>query len=181
MTRAWRVAIGGRWRPSEALWWTTRFATGYRTAHEPGACTALDSDAKNCGACGKVCPSNQFCSAGICQTGCAAGETKCGQNGVNLASSFGKCGACGTSCKAGEACVAQVCKCQAPNLVCNGACTAVSSSVDDCGACGHKCSGGEQCRNGTCGGGNCKGQQTTRGGMCCKPNETCFFQMCAQF
>ncbi len=32
-----------------------------------GTCVDLDSDDRNCGTCGKVCPSGDFCSGGTCR------------------------------------------------------------------------------------------------------------------
>ena len=40
-----------------------------------GTCYNLQSDAQNCGACGKACTQGQTCSAGICQ--CALGASVC--------------------------------------------------------------------------------------------------------
>ncbi len=48
-----------------------------------GRCTRLSSDARNCGACGHACPSNQTCSAGNCDTmNQQSGETNAGYGGA---------------------------------------------------------------------------------------------------
>jgi hypothetical protein len=72
-----------------------------------GCETTTSTDTKNCGACGKVCSSNNVtpsCAAGACAGTCAAGFADCNNNKqtdgceANLASDTKNCGACGTAC-----------------------------------------------------------------------------------
>jgi hypothetical protein len=58
-------------------------------------CTNTGTDAKNCGACGNVCPTaNPNCCAGKC---------------TNTQTDNNNCGACGTVCATGKTCKAGVC------------------------------------------------------------------------
>jgi hypothetical protein len=59
-------------------------------------CTNTGTDAKNCGACGNVCPTaNPNCCAGAC---------------TNTQTDANNCGACGHKCATGQKCTAGVCK-----------------------------------------------------------------------
>src|SRR3954462_4977762 len=60
-----------------------------------GACVDLKSDARNCGACGTACASDESCSNGACTLMCATGKTLCGKSCVTLANDPQNCGACG--------------------------------------------------------------------------------------
>jgi hypothetical protein len=66
-------------------------------------CFDLRTDAKNCGACGTICPAGKTCNEGTC-SGCAAGLTKCANGCFDLRTDAKNCGACGTICPAGKAC-----------------------------------------------------------------------------
>jgi hypothetical protein len=58
-------------------------------------CTNTGTDAKNCGACGNVCPTaNPNCCAGKC---------------TNTQTDVNNCGACGKACATGQRCTAGVC------------------------------------------------------------------------
>jgi hypothetical protein len=58
-------------------------------------CTNTGTDAKNCGACGNVCPTaNPNCCAGKC---------------TNTQTDVNNCGACGTKCATGQKCTAGKC------------------------------------------------------------------------
>ena len=61
-------------------------------------CIDPNTDSKNCGACGKVCPGNQVCNKGGC--GCEPKYTLCGNSCTNLAADSKNCGSCGFSCSA---------------------------------------------------------------------------------
>jgi hypothetical protein len=65
-----------------------------------GACTFLDWDSFNCGACGNICPaSTPYCNLGDCNDSpCAPGLTLCGDDCRDLANDFFNCGACGVVC-----------------------------------------------------------------------------------
>lgn len=58
-------------------------------------CTNTGSDAKNCGACGNVCPTaTPTCCSGTC---------------VDTQTDANNCGSCGTKCASGKTCKAGVC------------------------------------------------------------------------
>lgn len=65
-------------------------------------CTDLDSDAYNCGACGRVCPMNETCVGGECR-GCMPPYVECtdrtGPHCVDTQSDVDHCGGCGYSCR----------------------------------------------------------------------------------
>ncbi|MGC4116158.1 MAG: hypothetical protein QM765_16575 [Myxococcales bacterium] len=72
-------------------------------------CVNLDTDAKNCGTCGKVCGGAQHCEAGACVDGCETGSTQCGDVCVNLAFDTDHCGACDTPCLGTQYCANSMC------------------------------------------------------------------------
>jgi hypothetical protein len=110
-------------------------------------CTNLQTDANNCGACGRTCIPGGICSAGncgcpsgtspsngICCTDflegcngicCPAGQFCCGGTCVDLTSDPQNCSKCGNSC-GGLAC-------------CAGACTDTNWDMNNCGSCGSLC------------------------------------------
>jgi hypothetical protein len=67
------------------------------------------TDPKNCGACGNVCPANAVCSGGACV--CPSGQTACGAHCVDTNTDPHNCGACGHNCSAGDICVDGHCYC----------------------------------------------------------------------
>lgn len=73
-----------------------------------GVCVDTTIDRNNCGACGRVCPATQVCTAGAC-VNCGTGLSVCGSACVNLQTDSSNCGTCGTVCPTGRACVAGVC------------------------------------------------------------------------
>jgi hypothetical protein len=75
-----------------------------------GTCTALNSDPKNCGACGYVCPeSTPICNQGTCGN-CPPGYTNCGGYCTYLNEDSSNCGACGNVCPPQFACASGVCE-----------------------------------------------------------------------
>ncbi len=70
-------------------------------------CVNLQSDAANCGVCGRACGAGQTCSAGAC--GCPSGQMLCGGACVDVLASATHCGMCGRTCVGGEWCMAGSC------------------------------------------------------------------------
>jgi hypothetical protein len=138
----------------------------------------IDSDATNCGACGKVCDAGNGtprCNMGVCGVSdCPAGFGDCDgdpKNGceVNLAGDPLNCNVCGSACEKANnqpSCVAGACKigtCDANHADCdndpkNGCETSIVSDPSNCGACGKTCSvtngtskcEAKQCKVNTC-------------------------------
>ena len=81
----------------------------------------LQTDERNCGACGNSCGSAQTCCGGGC---------------VDTQSSNGHCGSCGSACADGLTC-------------CSGSCIDVRAGDNqNCGSCGKACLLG--CSKGSC-------------------------------
>jgi hypothetical protein len=79
------------------------------------ACVNEQTDAKNCGACGKACGTGQTCAAGACN--CPSGQTLCTNACVNEQTDAKNCGACGKTCASGQMCMNGSCAtvmCKAP-------------------------------------------------------------------
>jgi hypothetical protein len=133
-----------------------------------GKCTSLQSDAKNCGACGHDCGAlahvapgaSVSCSSGHCvipTTSCGVGYGHCGggppDNGceTNIAAET-TCGC--TGCATGQACApsgaSYTCSCgpSTPDA-CPSKCVDFKSDASNCGACSHSCFGGA-CADGVC-------------------------------
>jgi len=73
------------------------------------ACADLDTDAKNCGACGTACGPAQHCEAGACVDGCEAGWEPCDGVCTDLAFDTAHCGACDTPCLGPQYCAHSLC------------------------------------------------------------------------
>ncbi len=74
-------------------------------------CTNLNTDAFNCAACGRACPSGQTCTMGYCA--CPSGLTLCGGACTNTQNDRNNCGGCNRWC--GDAtCVSGYCMCTDP-------------------------------------------------------------------
>jgi hypothetical protein len=141
-----------------------------------GACVNTDTDSRNCGACGTVCPTgavpngNSGCAMGACSLVCTAGFGNCDGNATNgcetrVTTDITNCGACGNRCTAPPggtpSCVAGMCMitCAAGSGDCdrmgaNGCEVDLRSDAMNCGACGNSCVGRANangvCTNGAC-------------------------------
>lgn len=148
-----------------------------------GSCADLQTDRRNCGACGAACAGASVCAAGRCVPTCPAGQSACGDQCVSTASDPLNCGACGTRCPAGQVCSRGVCDvvCAATLTLCTASSGAgdggagdggglelcVDTRTDDrhCGMCGRSCAAGESCVGGSCQV-RCAAGQTTCSGRC---------------
>lgn len=81
---------------------------------------------------------------------CPAGQDRCGDACVDLATDEAHCGACATSCAATQVCAGGACGCQAGLSPCGTSCVDLSSSAEHCGACGTACLAGAACTGGLC-------------------------------
>ena len=160
------------------------------------ACSNLQTDSRNCGACGTACGTGQSCVGGQCVVGCPAAQTVCGTLCADLATDRAHCGACDTACTDGEVCTAGKCvlSCQKALTACAGTCTNTLTDRSNCGACGTACKDGEVCTAGKCAL-SCPGGQTDCSGLCidlqadrancgacgtaCKDGELCSLGKCA--
>ena len=139
------------------------------------SCINTDSDARNCGACGNVCPTGGTgatarCVAGRCELACVAGYGDCdgvATNGceVLVRASAVHCGACGNVCP-GAVNATAVCASSACAITCaagygncdaaagNGCEVDTRTSVANCGGCGRGCAAGANatpsCMAGAC-------------------------------
>ncbi|HET9954998.1 MAG TPA: hypothetical protein VFQ61_10865 [Polyangiaceae bacterium] len=113
-----------------------------------GSCVDLQSNAQNCGQCGRPCSADQVCSAGQCT--CAAPRAVCSGKCVDLQTDAANCGTCGTPCGAGLACAAGLCQCAAGQLRCGAACVDPMKDLQNCGGCGTPCALGQSCTAGQC-------------------------------
>jgi hypothetical protein len=101
-----------------------------------GACTALDSDAKNCGECGFSCQLTERCIDGLCT--CPDGQTLCDRLCFDLQTSSLACGACDKRCLVGQSCVEGTCKCPAGKTLCGTECVTLNETAH-CGSCANVC------------------------------------------
>jgi hypothetical protein len=117
-----------------------------------GACTSVQFDPNNCGACGKKCATGEVCSLGACKATCDAPLTKCGASCTDTKVDPNNCGTCGTKCVAGEVCSATGCGIVCPGTLtkCDKSCYDTKNDPKNCGACGKTCAAGEACTAGTC-------------------------------
>jgi len=156
---------------------------GFAVACEGGACVArsptggtrvdcagegrysndLRFDARNCGACGAVCPGSATCVDGACA--CAPSEVRCDGACVSTATSRAHCGGCGNVCAAGARCVAGACVACAPGeVLCGNRCVGRVSGAAPCGICDRPCGDAAICVDGACVA--CLGAQIACGGVC---------------
>jgi hypothetical protein len=90
-------------------------------------CKNLQTDAANCGTCGKACATGQTCTAGACA--CPTGQTTCSGACTNLQTDAANCGTCGKACATGQTCAAGVCAGGTTNGVCDILATAGNPCV----------------------------------------------------
>lgn len=132
-----------------------------------------NTSTSHCGACGKVCSSNNGtpgCSSGNCTISCTGSFANCDNNvangcEVNTNTNVNHCGACGNVCPspggATPNCVNGVCgisSCVPPTADCdgnagNGCEVNTSNNTSHCGACGNACfvaNGSASCNSGSC-------------------------------
>ena len=95
-----------------------------------GLCTDVTTDSNNCGSCGKPCPQGQNCCGGTC---------------VDLSSNVSHCGACDNPCSFLHL------------NCCDGVCSDTSWDSRNCGGCEKACGSRETCCAGTCCGKTCCG------------------------
>ncbi len=116
------------------------------------ACTEVQADNRNCGACGTVCPAGETCLGGTCS--CTAAQCPGPDGGLtcsDLQSDPANCGECGQACPPNETCVGAFCQCPSGNSLCplpdgGAVCTDLSTDPNNCGQCAALCDGGDcQC------------------------------------
>lgn len=93
-------------------------------------CVDLAGDAKNCGACGKLCAAGEACTFGTCIP-----KPACAKDG---------------DCTGGRFCTAGTCACPADQMLCGGICRTVASDGAHCGGCFLPCSPTQICADGRC-------------------------------
>ncbi len=113
----------------------------------------LLTDPSNCGACGRVCPTDQSCTNGVCAACTGSGMATCTGVCRDLANDVNHCGGCGVVCPAGRVCQGGACavSCSAAGTTgCAGTCRNLSLDPYNCGTCGNTCLADQVCTAGTC-------------------------------
>jgi len=113
-----------------------------------GTCTSYLTDSNNCGACGNVCGSDQFCGDGVCT--CNPGLTECDAACLDAQTDPNNCGACGNVCQSDETCTGGACLCDPGLTQCGDGCLDLQTDPVNCGACDHACYTDEFCSGGAC-------------------------------
>lgn len=124
-----------------------------------GCEASLQTDRKNCGACGHACAAGAVCTQGTC-TACAPGRSVCGTACTDFTSDASNCGACGVSCGYSSSHAVDTCQngacalsCSAGYLDCDGnaldGCETTSSATH-CGSCKTSCATGQFCAVSKC-------------------------------
>jgi hypothetical protein len=118
-------------------------------------CVDTRFDPMNCGECGTVCDTGEFCNSGTCASACGVGTEACGMRCVDTSVDPANCGECGMACDTavGEVCAAGACvvRCPGGTMLCGASCVDITSSRDHCGMCDNPCGVGLACVDGTCG------------------------------
>ncbi len=141
---------------------------------DPNGCeTNIQNDARNCGACGRVCGpfANAVAGCGMSNcniVSCNAGFANCDNvvaTGceVNIGNDASNCGGCGVACPAGQTCNGGACGCPAGTTLCNGACVNTQNNAANCGMCNRACAAAQTCVAGNC---QCAAGQTLCGAAC---------------
>jgi hypothetical protein len=129
----------------------------------PDSCGSSD-DVNDCGWCGNVClgpkrgTGQAVCRGGACDITCTGGQSRCGDECVDLQGDGLHCASCTMVCAAGRVCRQGACElsCGASQKACSGSCVDPSTNPDHCGDCGRVCTrptggGTATCQMGTCG------------------------------
>jgi hypothetical protein len=129
-----------------------------------------DVDPKNCGMCGKVCPTGESCEMGVCGLYCAKGKANCDNDEINGCETplgtNADCAFCGDTCAPANAqascdmngvCTLDQCNMGFANCdmsSANGCEINTNTDAGNCGFCGNVCPSGPHstaaCVNGGC-------------------------------
>jgi hypothetical protein len=156
------------------------------TLSEATVCLNLETDANNCGQCGKTCTSGPAgsvatCESGTCEYACPTGEAACTSAGcIGILSDSSNCGGCDKFCGANTICESGQCVagCVAGETLCSGVCKYLPTDPDNCGACGNVCPyTASGCESSMC---SCEVPCEDQYGdpYCCMGGETCFENGC---
>lgn len=115
------------------------------------ACVDTQTNAKHCGGCNQLCPTDAPCVGGRCQTtgGCPANQQPCAGECVDTQVSNVHCGGCDNACHGDLTCLAGLCGC-ANGDACGDSCVDRQSDTRHCGDCDTRCAAGETCDAGHC-------------------------------
>jgi len=108
-------------------------------------CIDLETDPRNCGACGNACAAGQGCNQGSCAASCFQGNSvgsncggdcsgcpgtvACGNFCADTQTDPGNCGVCGVACGSGQTCTGGEC---VPLCADNGVCTSSGYCATAC-------------------------------------------------
>ena len=118
-------------------------------------CVDTQRDTDHCGACGRMCSSEQLCVAGACAevAACPPGQALCADACVDVLANTAHCGRCDAVCAGGAACMDGACaidSCAIGQTRCEDVCVDISADSAHCGGCGLACEEGQSCRAGSC-------------------------------
>ena len=157
----------------------------------------LNSNARNCGTCGRACAGIEACVNQACT--CASPNRVCGGTCTNVRNNPDHCGSCGNECQGDFVCNGTSCGCpggrrECPNragecvaslneccpsgqIWCGGRCVNPETDRTNCGACGTVCPGTDVCQAGRCGctrpAGGCCVNADCSGGRVCNGSRAC--------